>query len=558
MVRDVHAQPTPPPAPETQYACRREDRMQRTGGVVLRQTRILALALLALAPACDDESRPGGDAGVRDAGTPDASAQVDAVDPSDVPADLPAGEVGPTSEVVPGPPDVVCTRRIHGPGRQLVLAVATAPDGRIAVSGSLIGSETVDFGAGSVPGAADGGFVAVYDAACNVLWSKVVGLVVSITRAGAPLVAVAFDRAGNLYVAGNNRHTIDFGGGPLATKGDYDVVVAKFDASYRLVYGKEFGDVAYQRVDGMGVDPAGNVYLGGTFVGTLDFGGPSPLVAPSSPFRTAVYLAKLDPAGAHVFSKVFPMPNPGSFPSAGDFQMGTLDVGASGDLVLSGVAPNGGSIDFGGGPIMTSASFQYYRWAARLTTAGAHLWSKAFPVFGVLTGSMRNGDIVLAANLHVDTELGPMDASVDFGQGLISGNAALARLGAADGAGIWSKSFPLTVRAVGTSTGGMTLTGSFTSTVDLGCGPLTSAGALDLVLARLSSNGDCLYAIRFGDAKHQFLGSSAVTGSGAVVLGGSYHGTITIGTTTLPNDDTTVTSDPQGDTEDAFVAVFSK
>src|SRR5262249_18575336 len=69
-------------------------------------------------------------------------------------------ESGPT-EVAPGPPAVVCTRRIHGPGRQLVSTVASAADGRIAVSGSLSNSTTIDFGAGPVAfGTGDGGFIA--------------------------------------------------------------------------------------------------------------------------------------------------------------------------------------------------------------------------------------------------------------------------------------------------------------------------------------------------------------------------------------------------------------
>src|SRR5262249_35028944 len=153
-----------------------------------------------------------------------------------------------------------------------------------------------------------------------------------------------FDAAGNLYIAGMNLGSMDFGSGALQTKGDYDIVVAKLDTAYVLKWAFEFGDAAYQRFDGFGVDDAGNAVLGGTFAGKLDFGGGA-IVAPSAPpNRTDAFIAKLNTSGGHSFSKAFAIPNPGSLGSAGDFQAAALSVDAYGDIAMTGVAPNTGTI----------------------------------------------------------------------------------------------------------------------------------------------------------------------------------------------------------------------
>ncbi len=86
----------------------------------------------------------------------------------------------------------------------------------------------------------------------------------------------------------------------------------------------------------MAFDASGNLYVTGAFGGTIDFGGG----ALSSGVDQALFVAKLDSAGAHLVSRSF---------SAGPlllFHRVTLD--SSGALyVASGFS---GTLDFGPGP----------------------------------------------------------------------------------------------------------------------------------------------------------------------------------------------------------------
>src|SRR5262249_16052641 len=52
---------------------------------------------------------------------------------------------------------------------------------------------------------------------------------------------VVRDAADNAFITGLFKGTIDLGGGPLASAGDFDFFVAKLDASGKHVWSKRFG-----------------------------------------------------------------------------------------------------------------------------------------------------------------------------------------------------------------------------------------------------------------------------------------------------------------------------
>jgi hypothetical protein len=257
--------------------------------------------------------------------------------------------------------------------------------------------------------------VAVFGPDCSLLWKMVLGPVAG--GAGLGLGAVAFDDSGDLFVAGSNRGTINFGSGPLTSAGDYDVVVAKFDSTYHVVYAKDFGDSYYQRVDGMGVDALGNLYVGGQFDGTVDFGGGTLSAGPQ--YRSAIYVAKLDPLGHHLYSRVLVGTNPDG--GNRDFQGGVAAVGPDGATILNGLAPSGGTIDLGGGPISKTVPDVSFQWVGSLGANGDQAWARALPAFYGITGRMANGDVVYSAGTHLDTINGPVDVIADFGAGVVQG-----------------------------------------------------------------------------------------------------------------------------------------
>ncbi|MGD8414750.1 MAG: hypothetical protein PVF33_10980, partial [Candidatus Latescibacterota bacterium] len=145
--------------------------------------------------------------------------------------------------------------------------------GNVVVTGRF--DNTVNFGgetltnAGSLPGT----YIVKFSGAGDHLWSQRVG---GTGMAGAinPLTGVAVDGSGNVILTGNFVGTVDFGGGPLVSAGGGgNVFVAKFDENGGHVWSRSFGDIFGQYGRGAGADGSGNVFVTGSFVGTVDFGG---------------------------------------------------------------------------------------------------------------------------------------------------------------------------------------------------------------------------------------------------------------------------------------------
>ncbi len=156
-----------------------------------------------------------------------------------------------------------------GDGVQLAWDVAVAPGGDIALVGYNTG--TVDFGGGDlVSGGGSDLVVAALDASGAHLWSHNLGGPGEQPVNGA---SIATDAAGNVLLTGDIASSIDFGGGPLASAGQADAFVAKYDPSgvhlWSYVYGSSDMDIGR----GITADSQLSVYLVGQHAGGIDFGG---------------------------------------------------------------------------------------------------------------------------------------------------------------------------------------------------------------------------------------------------------------------------------------------
>lgn len=110
-----------------------------------------------------------------------------------------------------------------------------------------------------------------YDSAGVLRWSKALG-----PRTFTDSLAVASD--GRILVTGHFEEVVDFGLGPLASAGGYDIFAAMFTSDGSAQWARRFGDRRQQfLVKGVhGCD--GSIVLAGSFHGTIDF-GTGPLVA---------------------------------------------------------------------------------------------------------------------------------------------------------------------------------------------------------------------------------------------------------------------------------------
>jgi hypothetical protein len=173
-----------------------------------------------------------------------------------------------------------------------------------------------------------------------------------------------------------------------------------------------------------------------------------------------VLVAKLDPSGNCLWSK--------GAGSSGDQSGWGMAVDAGGNVLVTGFFE--GTLDFGCGGLVAGGAADVF--VAKLGPDGACSWS------------VRAGG-----------------ASDQYGMGV-----------AAD------------------SAGNVLLSGYFDGSVDLGCEPLVGAGNLDLLVAKLDSAGSCVWSRRAGDAAGvQYGNAIAADQAGNVLVAADVQGSVDLG-----------------------------
>ncbi|MBN1612287.1 MAG: T9SS type A sorting domain-containing protein [Polyangiaceae bacterium] len=402
-----------------------------------------------------------------------------------------------------------------GDNTDYVNDIAVDAAGNAAIIGTFVGM--ADFGGSPLLAAGyDDIYVARYDPAGNHLWSQAFGN--SNYEAGN---GIAADSDGNVIITGCFVDAVDFGGAPLVSDGGCDVFLAKFDPMGNHLWSQRFGtDAENEGADRVATDGAGNILFAGSFEDSIDFGG-GPLVIPSG---SALFLAKLDPNGSHLWSRGFEHIN--------SLSVGGIAVDRAGNVLM--VGDFWGTVDFGGGPITSMGDSDIY--LAKFDLDGGHVWSMSF---GNLEDGYGQGVAVDGAGHVLIT--GYFDEVVDFGGGpLVSSgqeDVFIAEFDP-DGYHLWSRSFGASGRDTGqgiavAGSGSVFITGSFNGTVDFGGDPFTSAGLVDIYAAMFDSNGGHLWSQRFGGSEIDRGKGVATDAAGNILLTGFFQDFVNFGGSTL-------------------------
>jgi hypothetical protein len=374
-------------------------------------------------------------------------------------------------------------------------------------------------------------FLVKIDVTGQPLWAKRFGSADN-DSASFP-IQVAVTKTGQIALAGAVDGEIDFGGGPLMpgpAQHDFDVFVVRFDDQGNHLWSGRYGTSPRPQVaTQVAIDPGGDVVLAGWFQGSLDFGG-GPLSSGSATTQNG-YVAKLaGGSGAYVWAE--------AFDATQSTDVGALAADTSGNLILAGNLD--GSLDFGG-----SSLDGYGLYLARLDGTGSYQWGRACPATGSSFGTAatfdRNGDALVAGTFGGSIQFGAspsLDDASNVGGFLVkldpTGNAR------------WAKALPTTVVA----TDGMAdivVAGGFTETVDLGGGPLASAGGKDILLGKLDPTGAPVWIQRFGDSSNQYGTAVAIMpGTNRIVVAAAGGGSVDFGDGAISGNGTT----------NVFLAVF--
>ena len=308
-------------------------------------------------------------------------------------------------------------------------------------------------------------------------------------------------RDGFVYVTGSFSNTVDFDPGPgtvsLTSAGLRDIFVAKYTDAGALVWAKRMGDSGSDAGNAIVVDGSGNVYLTGSFAGTVDFDpGPGTVSLTSAGLRD-IFVSKLDPDGNLAWAKHMGGNN-------NDFGYG-IAVDAAGNVYTTGTFGSG-TADFDPGPAIFNLPFaggSHDIFVSKLDNSGNFVWAKG--VGGIFEDGGKSIALDGSGNVYVT---GSFRDTVDFDPG--PGIANLTSVGGSDifvtkmtssGSFVWAKQLGGVANDFGfgiavDAAGNVYTTGSFVDTVDFDPGPgianLTSVDYDDIFVSKLDNNGGFL------------------------------------------------------------------
>jgi len=283
-----------------------------------------------------------------------------------------------------------------------------------------------------------------------------------------------------------------------------------------------YGDSGNQYARDVAVDAAGNVYVIGYFFDTIDLGG-GPLT--SAGFRD-MFVVKYDPMGAHVWTKHLSDPN--------SIYGWEIEIDGAGDVVIGGYFFGG--LDFGianQAPFTTAGNFDVF--VAKLDPmTGDAIWAQQYGDGGEeqlwgLDVDPASGEIAIS---------GYFTGNIDLGGGTLLGagdyDGFVAKLDAMGGH-LWSQSYgdsddQRVYDASFDPSGDVIIAGRHIGTIDLGGGPLTSAGARDIFVAKLAgATGAYVWGNQYGDGADQLAWAIDVDASGNIALSGYNFGSVDFG-----------------------------
>jgi hypothetical protein len=200
---------------------------------------------------------------------------------------------------------------------------AAAPDlsGHLLGSGQGVGTDaagnvyTVGYVGGSLSTSDTDGFVRKYSADGVGLWTQTVQGIVQGTSLFDSADVIAVDAAGNSYVAGTFRGTLQLGNFTITSTGVLDVFVEKLDTNGNVLWLHQFantgnfGPPTFQRLAtcdprSIAFDSAGEVVVAGAFSGHIDMDPANPgqhfldYPAPGQSGHADGYLVKLHADGS--------------------------------------------------------------------------------------------------------------------------------------------------------------------------------------------------------------------------------------------------------------------
>jgi hypothetical protein len=328
------------------------------------------------------------------------------------------------------------------------------------------------------------------------------------------------DSNGNSYITGYFKGTASFGSTILTCSGDSDIFVAKLDTYGNYLWVKQAGGTSIDWGYGIATDSSGNSYVTGCFGGTAAFGN---TILTSSGY-VDIFIAKLDTNGNWLWTK-----------KAGgtSYDYGcSIAADSRGNSYVTGYFSD--IANFGTNTLASKGCFDIF--VAKLDTHGNWLWIKQAGGtnldYGNGIATDNNGNSYVTgwfydtATFGSTTLTGTGDADIFVSKLDNDGNWLWAKQAGGTGGNF---SYGITTDSIGNSY----VTGRFYGTTIFDIISLTSSGLYDILIAKLDSNGNWLWAQQAGGPGNDEGLGIVTDGIGNSYVTGRFYGIATFGSTTL-------------------------
>lgn len=281
------------------------------------------------------------------------------------------------------------------------------------------------------------------------------------------------------------------------------------------------GDASDQQPGDIATDPSGNVLVAATVAGSIDFGGGVLTSSAGKDFA----VAKLDPAGNHVWSRIF---------GESSAQVATgVAVDQGGNAIVVGTFNSSFSIQEGASQFAFPLTSSTDLFIVKLDPNGKVLWGR--PIGGPAADTVSDVEVDANGNVYViGSHIGAITAD---GKSVpatadTSSNVLLFRLDGATGQVVWMISAGQAGNQFGRAvaingSGQLFVAADVVGAINYGCADNPpDAGGGDMLIARLdAATSACSWVQRYGDAAVQNVTRLTTTGDDLIV-GAHVRGTV--------------------------------
>jgi hypothetical protein len=428
-------------------------------------------------------------------------------------------------------------KQAGGTGTDYGMTIAVDGSGRIFIGGYFGGTADMDPGSGTVnlvaPGSVSNAFWGAYDASGAYRFAGQLGTY-SNSGMSSYVYDVAADGSGNVFVIGKFFGTIDVDPGAatstLTSTGNADVFLAKYSASGGLVFAHRFGgtneDIGY----GLVLDGSGNVYVTGSFRGTVDFDPGAGTQSLTSAGWSDMFFAKYSASGNYVFA--FRMG------AASQYLYGRkISLDGNGNIYVAGTFTSTVDFDPGAGTTNLVSAGSADVFFNKYDANGGFVYAKRIggTNYDELKGLAvdASGTVHLSGNFSGTADFDPGASTFNLSSNNNSSDIFFAKY---DASGnyvfahrIGSYDYDEAGEIDADPTGNIYLTGSFNgNNVDFNPGAayngLYGSGSSDAFFAKYNSSGEYIFAYALGSTTDDYGIDVQADVSGNVYITGTFKG----------------------------------